>query len=300
VILDESSVAALAANQRALGFDRVALDFEHNTVPGSPEYERTKEPRDIAAYGTPKLIAGDGLYLEALDWTPSGKVNAKNFADLSPTVARTEDGRVTFVHSAGLVRNGSVFDLSFFSAHQPQPHKNMPEQFITLVALGAALGLPNTATEADVTAKLKTLTSITPFDAKPILDRLATIEGTVSTLAKDKDGKVVDLTPLTSRLDKVENLLNSTAAGQEAAEKNRLIACFSAEGKVPLNAERKAFTAAELTALNVDSIKLLLANTPVTVALSARGKQNPADKGNTKLTADERAAQHERDLGLRE
>lgn len=291
VILDESSVAALAVNQRSLGFDRVALDYEHNTVPGSTEYERTKEPRDVAAYGVPKLIPGDGLYLEALDWTPSGKSNAKNFADLSPTVGRTDDGRVTFVHSAGLVRNGSVFDLSFFSASNQPNKNNMPEKFITLLALSAALGLPETATEAEVTTKLKALSTLTPFDAKPLTDKLATLETQLAEIAKAKDGKT-DVTTLaadfngklTTLTTEIKALKDAAQAATDAAASNErtvLITRFATEGKVPLNADRKPFTNEQLVALSVGEIKLLLANTPATVPLSARGMKPLEGKANT-------------------
>jgi len=37
------------------------LDFDHCTVPGSKEYVPGK-PKSIAAYGTPVIKQGDGLY----------------------------------------------------------------------------------------------------------------------------------------------------------------------------------------------------------------------------------------------
>src|SRR5581483_5390293 len=169
VIVDQTSAALLESNQRKLGFERVALDFEHNTVPGSPEYERTHEPRDVAAYGAPRIIPGQGLSLENLEWTKTGQKKARNFEDLSPAVKPDAAGRVIFMHSAALTRNGAVHGLTFFSAH-----KNMTTTetkpadkalFLTLSALAAALGLPTTAAEAEVAAEIKTLSSLKSLSA---------------------------------------------------------------------------------------------------------------------------------------
>jgi phage I-like protein len=115
VIVSELTARQLPALQAARGFDRIALDYEHNTVAGTPEFERTKEPREVAAYGTPLLIPGEGLFLDAIEYTPSGESNARNYIDLSPAPERASDGTVVFLHSVALVRQGAVEGLSFFS-----------------------------------------------------------------------------------------------------------------------------------------------------------------------------------------
>ena len=52
VIVNEATAAAFAASMKALKRDdQVALDFDHNTVPGTAAYEADKEPRLVAAYG---------------------------------------------------------------------------------------------------------------------------------------------------------------------------------------------------------------------------------------------------------
>lgn len=115
VKVSEISARELPIKQLAAGYDRIALDFEHNTVPGAPEYERTKEPREVAAYGTPRIVANEGLFLEDVQWTPAGKRDALNFADLSPAVQMDDAGNIVFIHSSALTRNGAVEGLSFFN-----------------------------------------------------------------------------------------------------------------------------------------------------------------------------------------
>lgn len=115
VFVSDASVAAFSANQKALGFERVALDFEHNTVPGSPEYERSQEPRDIAAQFTPRIVPGEGLFAEDITWLTGADV-ARKYEDLSPAIKPDEQGNVIFMHSTALTRNGAVEGLHFFTS----------------------------------------------------------------------------------------------------------------------------------------------------------------------------------------
>lgn len=116
VVVGDKTLATLPGNNRARGYAEVAIDFEHNTVAGSAEYQRTKEPRSVAGYGKPEVLRGEGLFLTAIRWTPEGEASARNYMDLSPTPELDEQRNVTFLHSLALVRNGAVHDLSFFSA----------------------------------------------------------------------------------------------------------------------------------------------------------------------------------------
>lgn len=260
VIFDDHSVAQLAANQRDAGFDRVALDYEHNTVPESDEFKRTREPRDVAAYGVPEAVPGDGLYLGSITWTPSGRVNARNFADLSPTPFLDKARRVVFLHSVALVRNGAVHDLSFFSAAAGTPRSNdntapnmTPEQI-------AALLKPITDQLATLSADLKTLKETKP--AEPVIT-LTAADGKTTTMPLAEAGaKIVALTADVTALKTAD----------EAKQKAEVIALFAREGKVPLGEDGKAMKAEALTALPVGVLKMLLASTPATVPQSARAK----------------------------
>ena len=113
IIVNDRTIEVFEANQKAKGYESVALDFNHNTVPDSPEYVKGAA-KDIAAYGTPTIIKGDGMYLENIQYTPVGKEKARNYQDLSPAIL-DEDGVVTDLHSVALTPNGAVKGLTFYS-----------------------------------------------------------------------------------------------------------------------------------------------------------------------------------------
>ena len=242
-ILDDYSAQILPLNQKALGFDRVALDFEHNTVPGTPEYERTQEPRPVAGYGAVTIVPGDGLYLDALHWTPGGQANARNYEDLSGALAKDKQDRVIFVHSVGLVRNGATPDVHLLTAISLTVNpinKNMPD--ISLETLAAA--------QAKLSADIASLTQ------------------TLGTLQTQLAGaKAPDLTPLSARLDTLEASLKSTATAAQAEQRAQLIAAASRDGKViPLSAE-------SIAKLDVTTLNELVAGLPKNVVpLNARPK----------------------------
>lgn len=127
VYLNEQTLAVFDSMQEKTGRDEdVALDFGHCTVPGAKEYV-AGEPKNIAAYGNPKLVKGDGLYLTDLKWTPLGKEKASNYKDLSPAVTTTKDGIVTGLHSVALTEAGAVHGLKFYSAEFTEMIKCMSD-----------------------------------------------------------------------------------------------------------------------------------------------------------------------------
>ena len=114
VLVGDATLQHLAANQAREGYDHVALDYNHNSLPGHPNFQ--PDPREVAAYGAVEVVAQDGLYLTGIDYTPSGLAKARNYRDLSPTPLLNQDGEVIFLHSVALCPQGAVKDLSFFSA----------------------------------------------------------------------------------------------------------------------------------------------------------------------------------------
>lgn len=112
-ILNATSAALLPQNQRKTSFDRVALDFEHNTVKGSAAYKG--EPAPIAGNGDVELVVGDGLYLNNVGYTDDGTkfVGGKHYLDVSPALTTNAKREVIFLHSVGAVRNGAIPGLEF-------------------------------------------------------------------------------------------------------------------------------------------------------------------------------------------
>ncbi len=258
VIVDETTMATLAANQRSSGFDRIALDYEHNTVEGSPEYERTKEPRDVAGYGVPKIIQNDGLYLTGITYTASGKLNARNFADLSPTPLLDKQRRVVFLHSVALVRNGAVHDLSFFSAAAGTSRSNDNTEPTMNESEIKALLKPITDQLATLSADLKTIKEAKP--AEPVIT-LTAADGKATTLSLADAG---------AKLLALQADVTSLKTADETKQKSEVIALFARQGKVPLGEDGKAMKPEALSALPVGVLKMLLASTPATVPQSAR------------------------------
>jgi hypothetical protein len=121
----------LSTNQHTMGFDRVAIDYNHCTVSGSDAYKdfiKNGQPPAVFGYGTVTPVAGDGIFLEDIIWTPLGVQCARNFEDISPAV-KDDSGEVTFVHSVALTPNGSIFGLQFFSSTDVKKRKSLAEIF---------------------------------------------------------------------------------------------------------------------------------------------------------------------------
>jgi hypothetical protein len=111
-IVDEQTVAIFDATQKSQGRARVVLDFEHNTVEGTPEYERSQEPRNVAGFWTPRVVPGEGIFLEEPAWTPSGRTSAHEYEDLSAAPFH-QNGRVIGLHSVALTKAGAS-DFTFY------------------------------------------------------------------------------------------------------------------------------------------------------------------------------------------
>jgi hypothetical protein len=277
VIVDELTARIFSANQKAIGRERVALDYEHNTVPGTAEYRRTQEPREIGGSLNLVCVPGQGIFGEAITYTASGTQSAGNYEDLSLAPYLDAERRVIAAHSVALTRAGAAYGIHFVDAaaalsagslqlaaelktlsaplkptinsgdsgiNQPT-NKNIPmDKFVSLTALAGLVGLSAEADEASVMHQLK--------------NRL--VAGT-------------ELTPLTARLEAIEKRFTDHAAATTTVERSRLITLMAGEGKAPVNpATNKAYTAEELKGLDLATLQLLQLNTAVTVPLSARGK----------------------------
>ena len=119
IILNDASYDNFMDNQKQWGRDKdIAIDFDHCTVPSDDNKNFVPgKAKDIAGYGDPELIKGDGLYLKNIRWTDIGKEKAKNYADLSPAVkCYDKSDIVEALHSVALTPNGSVFGLKFYNS----------------------------------------------------------------------------------------------------------------------------------------------------------------------------------------
>jgi phage I-like protein len=246
----------LPAIQAARGWDRIALDYEHNTLPGTPEFERSHEPRPVAAYGVVVCVPGDGLYLDDIQWTPHGEKFAREYVDLSPAPAQTSDGTVVGVHSVALCRHGSVTGLQFYSV-------NLNEGDAMKEMLCKMLGLPETATEEEIKKafadQIKAL-SVEAVgqvpDLKPLELRLVALEKGSGDVAKIQalSAEVVTLTGKIAEMEK----------GILRRDRNDILTRAAREGKVV------ALSAEAIDKLSVTDLDSHVKALPVVVPLEQR------------------------------
>jgi phage I-like protein len=151
VVVNHATEAALKKNNRH-PFDNVVVDFCHATEKGGATH-----PIPTAAYGTPEVVPGEGLFLVNMQWTPDGERawKGKWYKDVSPTIARNKSGEVVFVKSAALCFNGRIPGAENFDAStHPQDEPTFPLMKKTVLALLAKSGvtLPEDATDEQIAA----------------------------------------------------------------------------------------------------------------------------------------------------
>jgi len=286
VIVGEETVKQLSVNQAKLGYDRIALDFNHQSVPGSDTYE--KDPLEVAAYGTPVVIPGDGLYLENIEWTPAGEKFAANYHDLSPTPKLDARGEVIFLHSVALCRQGAVKDLSFYNA-----------SFLTPMSTTAPASTEASTTAVDYKGLLVSLLqklgvqvpdAPSDSDIASMVDQFKVPEKKVAAADDDNaTNTTMTMTPgekaLLARLQKLED-------GQSDGERAGLLTLAASHGKViPLSAE-------QIKLVPISALKELVEKLPAgTVPLNST-RTGGAQPGIVALTAEEKTII--RNLGIKE
>jgi hypothetical protein len=135
VIVSDETVRVFNAVQAQKGRDLIALDYEHNTVRGTPAWKDSKEPREVAAFCRAEVIPGEGVFIFNIEPTPSGKTNARNYCDLSPAAEFLRGTNIVGgLHSVALCRQGAVNDLRIFSMEATMDCRLM---LATLLNLGA-------------------------------------------------------------------------------------------------------------------------------------------------------------------
>lgn len=248
IICNSTTLSQLPRNNALAKRDRIALDFNHNTVEGSPSYRG--EPAKVAAYANFEVVEGEGIYLSAIEWTPEGREHAEggHYPDLSPAIATNDAGEIIFLHSAGLARQGEIDGIVLFSAPShiqlirtlsADPTTTNPMDYKKLLL--TVLGLAESATDEEVTAAIQ---------AK----------------AEKKDGEdsTEDIKAMSARIKSLEEAVKTFSASGEKQERDQLVARAIREGKViPLSAE-------QIASMPVTTLSALVDGLPVTVPLEAR------------------------------
>lgn len=283
VICDATTMQQLAAYNAAQNWDRIALDFEHNSVPGSPSYQG--EPVKIAGYGTLQLVAGEGIYLLMSSWTPQGKEYAAggHYGDLSPVVKVNKRNEVIGLHSVALCRHGATPGLVFLSAAAPVQHSATPltanssnsmtpEQLVA--ELAKTLGLAADTPPADILAALTTKMGESEKELTAMKAKSEEDAKTLSVATKGDD----TLKLLSTQLQEQGDQLKQLSATLEASQRGEVIAGAIHAGKqVPSIASAK--TADGSYQMPLDQLKQLCAELPVTVPMEKRLSSAPPASG---------------------
>ena len=224
-VVNQRTATCIAQQVKDGLFDRVLIDFEHNSCKNHPNYQ--PPPRLHAGAAVPICDKDSGLCTAQCTWTPSGRKYAREYPDLSPAVEYDEKTReVIGLKSVALVPNGAVIGLSFFSAddtHAKQETTMDPELKAALEKIEARLATLETeitllkeqlatlsTSGTDLKGKVETLSAKTPDDLTATLDvmkvRLIEVEKSAMLEVAVAQGKVVGLAADVMAGMKVEQL----------------------------------------------------------------------------------------------
>ena len=270
-------------------YRKVALDFEHNTFPGTAAYNESSEPRPVAGFGTVEAVEGKGVFLTMSAWTPEGEKNAVNFADVSAGAVTDRDGNVVAVASVALCRAGAVDGMDFVEAPlsggvssalsgiinppprlKPTPEdkqeRNTAMDFKALLI--KSLGLGDDATDVAIQAALAKALEKKPVEGKSEEGGGKSEEGGVKSEALSAAVKAA----VAEAVKPIEAEVAALSAAAVAHEKQDLIAAAAREGKAV------ALSAEALAKIGVEDLKATIAKTAVTVPLSAQTPKNMKEK----------------------
>ena len=264
----------------AYPYRKVALDFEHNTFPGTPAYKESQEPRPVAGFGAIEAVPGDGVYLTMSSWTPEGERMAVNYADVSAGAVTDKEGNLVAVASVALCRAGAVDGMDFVEAplsgdvssalsgiirraepaNQEKKKGKMAMDYKALLL--KTLGLGDDATDEAIQAALDKAAEKKPKAGEP-----GTGNG-----GQDAALSAAVKAAVAEAVKPIEEKVAALSASAVAHEKADLIAEAAREGKVI------ALGADALAKISVEDLKATIAKTAVTVPLSARTPANMKEK----------------------
>jgi len=270
VIVNDMLLKSMA--NPAYPFKVVALDFEHNTLPGTAAYAESKEPRDVAGYVALDVVPNDGVYMIIQTWTPLGVDKAHNYLDVSATPVTDKSGNVLGIASVALCRTGAVPGMEFkqvalsalLSTVNNQGDKIMRDSIIAMLKNRGIEVDPDATDEQLLEALAK---AIEPPAPQPLS---ADVQTLVAGLLKEA------VTPLNAELGVLKTEL-------EKRDKDSVLMNARIEGKVvALNAEA-------VGKLSLDDLKAHVAALPVTVPLSATTPAHVPEKAVGTITEEQKA-----------
>jgi phage I-like protein len=210
ILVDESTVATLTANQELVACDLVPLDYEHQSEPTHPNY--IPDPRLSPGAGKIEVVSGEGVYLSAITYTANGEQYADSYQDVSAVVRLDKASRPLWISSVALTQRGDLAGMELaesiaaLSAQINSTTMTDPNATYRPILL-KLLKLPDTASEEDIIAASEKESSepneptdMTDADTAALSARLDALEATHSTQCRQalvdaacRAGKVITL-----------------------------------------------------------------------------------------------------------
>ncbi len=253
-------------NAETYPYRKVALDFEHNTFPGTAAYKESKEPRPVAGFGTIEAVDGDGVYITMSSWTPEGEKMAANYADVSAGAVTDKEGNLVAVASVALCRAGAVDGMDFVEAPLSGGISSALSGIINNQEGGLKPAAPIQKGKAmDYKALLLKLLGLGEDATDEAIQAALDAAGKKPT-QEEQDAALSAMveTAVAEAVKPIEEKVAALSAAAVAHEKADLIAEAAREGKVI------ALGADAIGKITVEDLKATIAKTPVTVPLNAK------------------------------
>lgn len=147
--------AVMAASRQYAGKRLIPIDYEHQTQ----HAVKNGQPAPAAGWIDALRTNESGIW-GRVQWTERARAHlaAREYRYLSPTFIPRPDGGVAFIIGAALTNTPALDELAALASTQPRKETNMDE---LLAELRQLLALPDTATPADILAKVRALLTVT-------------------------------------------------------------------------------------------------------------------------------------------
>ena len=275
--LDAALAAPIVAASAARRSD-YCIDYEHQTLLA----RENGKPAPAAGWYRDLEWREDGLYATDVRWTPAAAqmINALEYRYISPVFAYDRDtGDVRHLACAALVSNPGLDGLTDLSALAAQLLLlTIPKETVlneTLKKLLAALGLLDTATEAEALAAVAALKT-----------HVAALSAHVSQPDPARYVPIATLSALQAEHADLQGRLAALGAEVNGGKLERLVSDAMAAGKLTPATEAWA---RELGKKDIDALAAFIAAAPVVLVLGQTQTGGQAAGGDGALSATELA-----------
>ncbi len=267
------------ASRAYAGAQDVPVDYDHQSVYSAVQGVGGVAP--AAGWIDPQslTVQDDGIYGD-VKWTDraAAAIKGREYRYLSPVISHDKNGRVQRLLSVGLTNQPAVDGLAKLAA-SIQPSK---ENQMDLTALAASLGLPATATVAEILAAQqaeKAALSAATADANALRTALGATDqtaalSTVATLKASGDGSTALMASLQADVVRL------------STERNERIVDDAVRGGKIMPAQREHY----LTLMRTDekTALALIGSAPVIIAPGQTITGQPKGAGVTALSAEQK------------